>query len=78
MNKITIELTDIQLKALSCICMDPQEYIQNFAGVRSEKAFDDIAKTEVERLLNSGEPIPQTKEEIVMNAVSLKDVPQDP
>lgn len=77
MNKITVELTDEQLKALSCVCMDPHEYLQNFASVRSDKAFADTVKQEVNRLLDAGEPIPQSKSEIIFNATSLKDQPQE-
>lgn len=73
MNKITIELTDEQLKALSCVCLDPEEYIQNFASVRSDKAFADIVKQEIDRIMEENLPMPSSKEEIIMNATSLKD-----
>ena len=67
---ITLQLTEVQYKALSMVCKDPQEYLQNFANARCQSAIDEIAKKEVERMLADPNTtsIPADKETIVINA----------
>ena len=65
---IVITLTAVQLKALSSVCADPTEYIQNFTYARCQAAIDDIVKKETERMLNDPTvtQIPASKDDIVM------------
>lgn len=79
MIKITIELTDVQYKALSCIALSPEEYLQNYAIARSEQAIESVAKEEIEVYLKTGVPIPISKEKIIMSnrVVPLKKRPVD-
>jgi len=65
MNKITIELTDTQLKGLEYVALSPQEWAENAVTERARIANDEIVKMVVEQCLNNGEQIPTTREEIV-------------
>jgi len=69
----SITLSDIENKALSYVCVCPQEWIENFIKERCKVAIDEIVNTEVQRMLkdNTINTIPGDKETIVMNA-SLK------
>lgn len=79
MKTITVELTDTQYKALGCVALNPEEYIQNYASVRSDKAIKDISQKIIEEKIDSGESIPSSREEIIMSdeVVMLKDLPAE-
>lgn len=79
MKTITVELTDTQYKALGCVALNPKEYIQNYASVRSDKAIKDISQKVIEEKIDSGESIPSSREEIIMSdeVVMLKDLPAE-
>lgn len=79
MKTITVELTDVQYKALGCVAMDPEEYLVNYATVRSDKAIKDITQKIIEDKIDNGEPVPGSREEIIMSdeVKMLKDLPQD-
>ena len=70
MSSITIELTAVQYKALSCICADVQEWVDNAATARALVAYDEIVAKEVARMMADPtiQSIPANKDEIVMNA----------
>jgi hypothetical protein len=67
---ITIELTDVQFKALSCACSNVQEWVDNAATARAYVAYDEIVAKEVARMMADPtiQSIPANKDEIVMNA----------
>ena len=67
---ITIELTAVQFKALSCICSNVQEWVDNAATARAYVAYDEIVAKEVARMIAdpSIQSIPADKDVIVMNA----------
>ena len=65
--KIIIELNDVEEKALLCVARDCQEWAENAVKHRCRRAIEEIVQKEVQRRLNAGEPIPQSKEEIVMS-----------
>ena len=67
---ITIELTAVQYKALSCACLDVQEWVDNAATARAYAAYDEIVAKEVARMMADPtiHAIPANKDEIVMNA----------
>lgn len=69
---ITIELTEVQYKALSCACANVYEWVDNAATARALVAYDEIIKVEVERMLKDPtvQTIPADKDSIVMNAAS--------
>ena len=79
MKKIEITLSDVEYKALACEAMSVEEYLQNYASVRSQKAYDNIVKREIERRLDTGLEIPPSKDDIVMSddVVMLKDIPEE-
>lgn len=64
----TITLTDAEDKALSVVAMSQQEWLDNVAKTRCAAAMEDIVRDEVDRRLAAGEPIPSSKDEIVMQA----------
>ena len=64
----TITLSDAEDKALSCVAIDQNEWIQSVVHDRCRIAIDEIVAVEVERKLSIGEPITGTKEDIVLAA----------
>jgi hypothetical protein len=67
---ITIELTAVQYKALSCICSNVQEWVDNAATARAYVAYEEIVTKEVARMIADPtiQSIPADKDTIVMNA----------
>lgn len=68
MKQYTIEISDAEDKALAHIAVSPSEWIANAVKSRCALAIDEISKKEIDRKLNSGEPISGTKEDIVLAA----------
>jgi hypothetical protein len=68
MNEIIITLTDTQLKGLSHVALDPQEWIQNAADNRARQANDEIVDLTVKHCLDNGIQIPTSREAIVTYA----------
>ena len=68
--KYEIELNDAQIKALSYVAYDPQEWIQNAASARAHVAMEEIFQLEVVRML--ADPtvteIPADRETVVLAA----------
>jgi hypothetical protein len=75
--KYEIELNDAQVKALSYVAYDPQDWIQNAASNRARIAIEEIFQLEVARML--ADPtiteIPADREAVVLaaNITSAKD-----
>lgn len=67
MKSITIELTDVEYKAMTLIAYDPQEWVENFTKDRARKAINSVSEQIVEDKLEKGEVVQGTKEEIVWN-----------
>lgn len=67
---ITIDLTPVQFKALSCACSNVQEWVDNAATARAMVAYEEIVMKEVARMMADPaiQSIPANKDEIVMNA----------
>lgn len=63
-----VEITEAEYKALSVFVYDPEEWINNAVHSRCQFAIDEIVREEVQRLLNKGETISGSKEDIVLNA----------
>jgi len=68
--KFEIELTDVEVKALSFVMADPQDWTENAIKERARIAIDEIVQAETMRMLNDPtiSVIPSSKEEIVMAA----------
>ena len=64
----SVTLTDAQDKALSVIALDQQEWINNAVHDRCRIAIDEIVNAEVQRLLDAGQPITGTRDDIVVAA----------
>lgn len=68
--RFEIELTDVEVKALSFVMADPQDWTENAIKERARIAIDEIVQAETMRMLNDPtiSVIPSSKEEIVMAA----------
>ena len=68
--RFEIELTDVEVKALSFVMADPQNWTENAIKERARIAIDEIVQAETMRMLNdpSISVIPSSKEEIVLAA----------
>lgn len=69
MKKYIVELTDAEDKALSIVAVSQQEWIQNIVKERCRIAIEEIIAVEVQRMLEIGEPITGSKDDIVLAAV---------
>ncbi len=69
MNTYTIELTDTEKNAFLTITNDPLEWIKNAAKERCRIAIDDIVSICVKQCLDTGTPIPGSKEDMVALAL---------
>jgi len=65
---ITITLTDTEYKAMEVIAYSPQEWVENVAKVRAQKAINSIAEGIIKQTLADGGSISGTNEQIVANA----------
>lgn len=70
MPSYTITLTDEQDKAFRYVAVDPQEWLQNLADSRAEKATAEIVQIEVARMMEdpSITDIPADSNQIVRNS----------
>jgi hypothetical protein len=64
----TITLTDAENKALSCVALSPQDWIDNVVHDRCRIAIDEIVAAEVERITAVGGTLSGNKRDIVMAA----------
>lgn len=65
-NIYTVELTDVEKKALEWVAITADFWIQTAVHERCRIAIDEMAQEDVTAKLNAGLPISGTKEEIVM------------
>ena len=70
-KKYTITLTDAENKALGYIAYSQQDWIDNVVHERCRIAIEEIVSAEVQRLLNAGESITGSKDDIV-NAAPIQ------
>lgn len=66
-KRFTVDVTDLEWKALSWKHVDPHQFIDDFVTNRINIAMDEIATQEIKRRLadpNWTEPIPADKKEI--------------
>lgn len=68
MATYTITLTDAEDKALGHIAFSQDAWIQNAVKERCRIAMEEIVATEIQRLLDAGETIPSSRDEIIINA----------
>lgn len=50
---ITITLTDTEMAALSRVCADPQEWVQNVAKERARIAIEEIVAEQIRTMLDN-------------------------
>lgn len=80
--KYTITLTQVEDIAMSTIAYDVFDWIDNAARNRARIALEELVQAEVRRRFDSGEAIPSSREEMIIDAynrgliVALKDKPQ--
>ena len=70
MNSFTVTLNAAELKALSYVALDPQEWIDNAVHERCRLAIEEIFQMEVQRMLTdpSITEIPADREAVVLSA----------
>jgi hypothetical protein len=68
MNTYQIVLSDAEHKALGVVAVDQAEWIQNIASERARIAGEEIYRSEVDRLIAGGLTIPNSKDEIILQA----------
>jgi hypothetical protein len=77
MTQITITLTDVQAKALSCVTTDVQDWIENLTVARCDAAIAEIFEVEVKRMVADPNitDIPADRNTVIMNSTitSLSD-----
>ena len=75
--KYEIELNEAEVKALSYVAYDPQDWIQNSASERARLAIEEIFQLEVARMLEDPTitEIPADREAVILAAdiISAKD-----
>lgn len=64
-KQFTITLSDVEEKALTSVVLSVQEWLENAAHVRSQLAVEAVAKTCVEKCLETNTQIPGSKEAMV-------------
>lgn len=67
-KNITITLSDAEYKAFAHVAYSPEAWVLNVAKERCRVAIEEIYRSEVDRLLEAGETVSGTKEEIVLAA----------
>ena len=70
MTSYTITLSDAEDQALSYVALSQQEWIDNAVHERCRIAMDEIVQITVQKCLETGTPIPGSKEEMVSLAFS--------
>lgn len=68
MPSLIIELTDLELKALSTVCI-PTDWAENAVKSRASIAINDIIQTCIAKCIENEISIPSTKDEIIDLAI---------
>lgn len=68
MPQYTVTLTDAEDKALHFSATSAQDWIDNAVHNQCRIVMEDIVNSEVKRMLDAGEPITKTREQIVLDA----------
>jgi len=70
MNTFIVTLTNAELKALSFVAVDPQDWIDNVVHERCRVAMEDIFTAEVARMVADPNTtsIPADREQVVLDA----------
>jgi hypothetical protein len=74
MPKYTIELSDVEQRAMEYVATDVDFWIQNAVHERARLAIEEMVQTHIQDKLTKGEAISGTKEEIVMTTHLLSAV----
>jgi CO dehydrogenase/acetyl-CoA synthase delta subunit len=69
--EFSVELTDVEVKALSSVMADPAEWTRNAIKERARLAMIEIVNQETTRMISDPDitEIPASEDEIVMNYV---------
>ena len=74
MPKYTIELSDVEQRAMEYISTDVDFWIQNAVHERARLAIEEMVQTHIQDKMTKGEAISGTREEIVMTTHLLSAV----
>lgn len=67
-KSLTITLSEAQYKVFAHIAYEPEDWLLNVAENRIGVAMEELYRAEVDRLLDAGETVSGTKEEIILAA----------
>lgn len=70
MTTVTLQISDLEEKALSTVCASVQEWAENAVKNRARIAIDEIVQICVAKCLENQIPIPSTKLDMVELAIS--------
>ena len=70
MTQYTITLTDAEDKALSCVALSQNDWIQNAVHERCRIAIEEIVVITVQKCLETGTAIPGSKDQMVELALA--------
>lgn len=65
----TVQVSDADDVAFSVIAADPNEWVQNVVRNRIEEAREEVVQKAIQKYLESGEQIPTSKDEIILDAL---------
>lgn len=71
MVSYTVDVTDTENKAMSAYMLSQQAWIDNMVHDRANVAVNDVCKICVEKCLETGTPIPGTKDDMVNLAFQM-------
>lgn len=74
--KFTIELSEVEVKALSYVMADPEEWTRNAISERARIAADELVASETARLLADPDvtEIPANRETLILEAPEFEPV----
>lgn len=69
--QITINLTDVEYKAMQTVAISPEEWIENLVLTRIQIASENIIQTFVKYALERNIEIPNNKDALILKAFEL-------
>jgi hypothetical protein len=75
-HTFTIQVTNAQYDAMNLhLSVGADAYVESIVEAQAKASAKEIARAEVERLLDAGLPVPATRQELIASAVANKAAP---
>ena len=75
-HTFTIQVTNAQYDAMNLhLSVGADAYVESIVEAQAKASAKEIARVEVERLLDAGLPVPATRQELIASAVANKAAP---